>query len=64
MKPSVYYWEFVNIIRKVILVAANVMFTTTGDMFKAIICLLALVIIFRIKEKLQPYKSDLLNRVE
>jgi len=64
LKPHLYYWEFVNILRKTLLVATNVFFNTFDDIFKTIFSLFFLVAFFRIKEKIQPYKNPLLNHIE
>lgn len=48
LKPSVFYWEFVNIIRKTFLVSVNVFLNLYSSTFKALLSLLVLVIFLRV----------------
>jgi len=64
LKTKFFFWEFVNIGRKMFLVSTNVFMSTFDDIFKALLSLLVLVLIFRVKEKVCPYKNPVLNYLE
>lgn len=42
LKTDYYYWEFINILRKTLLVAINVFLMMYPNIFKALLCLLIL----------------------
>lgn len=59
-----FYWEFVNILRKIFLVSVNVFLQSEIELFKAMITLLILAIIMRVQQYLKPYKDELINILE
>eukprot|EP00347_Sterkiella_histriomuscorum_P014067 403362285 len=64
LKRENYYWEFINILRKIYIVAINVILQTQISIFKAMIILLVLVIQLRLQQRIQPYKSSIINELE
>jgi len=49
LKRRYFYWEFVNIFRKTFLVSTNVFMNMFDMIFKAMLTLLILVLLFRLK---------------
>eukprot|EP00347_Sterkiella_histriomuscorum_P018797 403344138 len=64
LKEECFYWEFINICRKVFLVAVNIFLQTQVDFFKALVTLLVLIIILGIQNRITPYKNPLINTLE
>jgi hypothetical protein len=64
LKPKVFYWEFVNTMRKVIMPLSSVLLSTASGFYRAMIAVLILIIIFRVQQKLQPYKLGENNQIE
>lgn len=48
LKPEYFYWEFVNLLRKALIVILNVSFSTFSNMFKDMLCLLGLIAFLRL----------------
>lgn len=48
LKKECFYWEFVNIVRKIFLVSVNVFLNLYPNIFKALISLFVLVVFLRI----------------
>ncbi|CDW72378.1 UNKNOWN [Stylonychia lemnae] len=64
LDPRVYYWEFLNVIRKTALVCINVFLNLYPNIFKALVSLIILVIFLRLQIRLKPYKNPILNSLE
>lgn len=64
LKPTCFYWEFINFLKKVFLVAVNVFLNLYSNIFKALLSLMILFIFLRMQVKLQPYKKPLINELE
>lgn len=64
LRPQAYYWEFVNTIRKIFMVAINVFMSTLPITYAALTAVLVLVSIIRVQVSLQPYKSSINNELE
>ena len=64
LKPECFYWEFVNIIRKVFLVSINVFLNLYPSIFKALVSLLVLVLLMRMQARINPYKNPVINELE
>lgn len=60
LKPSVFYWEFVNSLRKVLILVAFLLPTA----YKVTASTFILIIIWRIQKYIQPYRNDQFNDVE
>ena len=48
LKPWFFFWEFVNLLRKVFLVSVNVFLSMFPNIFKALLSLLVLIVFLRI----------------
>jgi len=63
-KKEAYYWEFVNIFRKVSVVMINIFLGIYPPIYKTFVATLTLAIILRQQEQIQPYKIKIMNEVE
>ena len=64
LKPERFYWEFVNSLRKVLILMSFALFVTFPALYKIMISLIILLTTFRIQVKLQPYKDEKNNEIE
>eukprot|EP00347_Sterkiella_histriomuscorum_P004272 403361082 len=64
LKEKCFYWEFINISRKVFLVAVNIFLQTQADFFKALLTLMIIIMLYALLVKLKPYKNPLINTLE
>lgn len=64
LRQKVYYWEFVNTVRKIMMVAINVFMSTLPLTNAALSAVVFLMILIRIQIYLQPYKINLNNELE
>eukprot|EP00347_Sterkiella_histriomuscorum_P015814 403355584 len=64
LRSDCYYWEFVNIFRKIFLVFINVFLQTQISLFKAMVSMLVLGIIYRIQTQINPYRNAMMNKLE
>lgn len=64
LRPEFFYWEFVNLLRKAFIVIVNVALSTFPSIFKAMLCLMVLLIFWRILKHTKPYRNPLLNNLE
>lgn len=63
-RKEAYYWEFVNIFRKVSMVMINTFLGIYPPIYKTFVATLTLAIILRQQEQVQPYKIKIMNEVE
>ena len=63
-KDSRFFWEFVNVFRKVTLLSINVFFTQYNPVYKGGIAVVIIIAIFRIQLKLNPYVYKWNNELE
>ena len=64
LKPDRYYWEFVNSLRKVLILMSFTIFVTFSIVYKIMIATIILFITFRIQVYLNPYKKKEYNSIE
>ena len=64
LKPDRYYWEFVNSLRKVLILMSFSLFVTFPIVYKIMIAIIILFITFRIQLYLNPYKKKEYNSIE
>ena len=64
LKPKAYYWEIVNTIRKVLMVAINVFMSTLPLTYTAFTAVISLLFLIRLQIRLSPYKERLNNELE
>ena len=63
-KREAYYWEFVNVFRKVSIVMINTFLGIYPPIYKTFVATLTLAIILRQQEQIQPYLIKIMNEVE
>ena len=64
LRPKTFYWEFVNTIRKVIIVIINVILANYSGMYRVLLSVFVLVDILRFQIYLKPYKDPNNNEIE
>lgn len=64
LKPDKYYWEFVNTVRKIIMISINVFMSTLPILYAALTAVIALVFLIRVQIHSVPYKLKLNNDLE
>ena len=63
-KPNVFYWEFVNTVRKVLVLCWSVFLSTEATMYRILLSILVLIVMLRIQIRLAPYKFEINNFLE
>ena len=63
-RDEAYYWEFVNIFRKVSMVIINIFLAIYPPIYKTFVATLTLAIILRQQEQVKPYKIKIMNECE
>ncbi|CAI2375821.1 unnamed protein product [Moneuplotes crassus] len=61
---DIYYWEIINTVRKVIIVAINVFMATLPLTYTALAAVLFIIFFIRLQIRMKPYKSELNNQLE
>ena len=64
LKPRTFYWEFVNTIRKVLILMCSVFLSTENSLYRILISIIILLAIIRVQLKLKPYKLEENNEIE
>ena len=64
LKQEVYFWEFVNTIRKLLLLTIPIILQTVSSNYKALLIIVLLVIMLRVHKSLKPYKKESYNDFE
>ena len=64
LKPEVFYWEFINTFRKLLVPIINVVVISKEIFYQIIATLLVLGLLFRIQIYLKPYKLEDNNQIE
>ena len=63
-REEAFYWEFVNTVRKFLLVAINVFLAPYSASYRAMSALIVLLTLYRLQMWLQPYKLKVNNELE
>lgn len=63
-RHEAWYWEFVNIFRKVSVVFINIFLSIYPPIYKTFVATLTLAIILRQQEQIKPYKIPVMNECE
>lgn len=63
-KVNIIYWEFINIIRKIILVVILSVIPYNLIYYKGMLAFLSVLIFWRFQKWLQPYKKSQFNQLE
>ena len=64
LRPETFYWEFVNTGRKVFIIICNVILANYNPMYRVLISVLIILIVFRVQIYLKPYKDLINNEIE
>ena len=64
LKPNAFYWEFINTLRKSLILAVSVFMSTQSSNYQVLISVSILYCIYRLQLKLKPYKYDENNYLE
>ena len=64
LERSKFYWEFVNTLRKTIVLTVNTVLSLISTTYRVIFSVTLLIILIRIQERLKPFKSDTNNKIE
>ena len=64
LRNETFYWEFINIIRKITMYIWNVLLSTYNGFYRASISILVLVILLRLQIRIKPYKFEQNNLIE
>jgi len=64
LKDDKFYWELLNIVRKVAIVAINVFLSTFSAFYKGASGVILLVIFTRMQLLLNPFKNEMNNDLE
>ena len=59
-----FYWEFINTIRKVIIIGFNTILSVVSITYRLLFCVVLLVTVERLQQKLKPYKLEQNNDIE
>ena len=63
-KHEVFYWEFLNSLRKVLILLTLTVLISYNPFYKILVSVLILTISIRIQIRLQPYRDDKNNEIE
>ena len=64
LKPDRYYWEFVNTLRKVLILMSFSLLITYNPAYRIMTAVIILLITFRVQTYLNPYKKTEYNNIE
>ncbi|CDW73478.1 UNKNOWN [Stylonychia lemnae] len=64
LKKECFYWEFFNVIRKVMLISVNVFLQKSIPLFKAMFMILFSFLSQRFQQRIKPYQNPLYNELE
>ena len=64
LKKGAFYWEFVNTIRKVVLLFISTVLSTFSVYYTALVSVFFLFILTSIQIKIQPYEDKRYNKIE
>ena len=56
-----YYWELLNVVRKVMIVSINVFLSRLGSFYKGMSGVITLIVFTRVQLYLRPFKNPLNN---
>ena len=64
LKPDRYYWEFVNSLRKVLILMSFSLLITSSPIYRIVVAVIILLATFRVQLRLNPYKNEEYNNIE
>ena len=63
-RQEVYYWEFVNTIRKIFIMTFDTILSTSSRFYAILLSFIFIILTIRLQIKLKPYKNDANNNLE
>jgi len=63
-RPQIFYWEFVNTLKKFILIGLNVFLSRYDASYKGMTAVITIIILLRLQMWLKPYKLKVNNEIE
>ena len=63
-KPHLFYWEFVIIYRKIVIVLISVFLSTVSNAVQGLAAFLVLIVAYHIHSVYRPFEIEKLNRLE
>lgn len=64
LKPKTFYWEFVNTIRKTLILLVNIFLSRVSTFYQIMSAIIILIIVIRLQKYLEPYKLEHNNKIE
>lgn len=64
LRPEIFYWEFVNSLRKVLILIILALLASYSSVYKIMTAIIVLIVSFRIQVYLKPYKDPKNNDIE
>ena len=64
LRREVFYWEFINTIRKVLIISLNTILSILSLKYKILLGIIILISIARIQMTVKPYKIEVNNKIE
>ena len=64
LRREVFYWEFINTIRKILIISLSTVFSILSLEYKILLGIILLIIIVRIQIRKDPYKFKVNNQIE
>ena len=64
LKQKRYYWEFINTLRKVLILMSFSLFITFAPFYRLMAAIIVLWVTFRVQTHLSPYKEDKNTNIE
>ena len=61
LRKDAYYWEFVNVFRKIFLISLNVFLSGYEIGYKPLSALIVMVFALQFQERVSPYKNPVFN---
>jgi hypothetical protein len=56
LREETFYWEFINTLRKILIVATNTVLATFNGFYRIVVSIVILITIIRIQKRIKPYK--------
>ena len=64
LREKTFYWEIVNVFRKLSLISVNVFFSGEDQMYKALVGVIIIQILLALQGHIKPYKFKIMNEIE
>jgi hypothetical protein len=64
IRPEIFYWEFVNTIRKSLIIAINTTMSLISVNYRVLISIVCLLGFIRLQLRLKPFRNEENNNIE